>query len=358
MPSSPQDTGDKIEDLDFLFQQNTPTSLPRAVSEPDIQEQSCDPVQANAQKESSFFKRWGASAKKENTHSAPAANVSDCAPLQRPGHSRQETQAPKKTPEEYFEEGIQAYRNNDGPRSVDSFLKAAQCGNQYAMYNLGLLYENGLKGVSRNSKQSVKWYQLAARSGCKEAFEALERMRAAYPKHFGFGKVISGLLHLPVNLIALILTPVLIYLFYFLIPTLLIWCRGNLYFFTLPSGVTFVSGLLWGGVAVIVLILRLYNDFTGYFKQSVALVEFCARTISCVSDIVLVLGTGVIFCILEYHGIKYLLYKSGFLAEHPNWSVVILWGVLLLTGLLAFALGATVSSAIVSTIKEKFNAYY
>ena len=354
MSNSQQNTGDKIENLDFLFQPKMPAQLPRIGVESAPQEPRCNPQGATGQGKNSFLKRR--EEKTESAHSTSAAAISYCAPLQRPGRPRQNT--PEKTADEYFEEGMQAYRNNDGPGSVSCFSRAAEAGNQYAMHNLGLLYEKGIDGVPSNSQLAVKWYKQSAQAGCNEAVEALKRMRELYPKYFGCGKIISELLHLPVKLIALVLTPVLIFLLYFLIPALLIWCRGNFYFFTLPDAISLVFGSIWGGVAVIVLILRLKKDFTSYFKKSVFWVEFCIKTISCVSDVVFVLGTGLVFCILEYLGINYLLSKTGFLAEHPNWSAVILWGTLLITGLLPFTLGATVSSAIVSTIKEKIHVYY
>ncbi len=55
---------------------------------------------------------------------------------------------------------------------------AAANGNDSGMYNVGVLYENGL-GVSKDRSQALVWYRGAARAGNAEAKRALKSLGAA-----------------------------------------------------------------------------------------------------------------------------------------------------------------------------------
>ena len=49
-----------------------------------------------------------------------------------------------------------------------------------AQLNLGLMYENGL-GVSKNLRDAVKWYRMAAKQGNKKAINKLQKYRGKKP---------------------------------------------------------------------------------------------------------------------------------------------------------------------------------
>ena len=55
------------------------------------------------------------------------------------------------------------------------FMKAANQGDIYAGYNLGICYENG-NGVKRNVPEAVKWFTKAAEKGHPRAAENARRL--------------------------------------------------------------------------------------------------------------------------------------------------------------------------------------
>ena len=55
------------------------------------------------------------------------------------------------------------------------FTKAANQGDIYAEYNLGICYENG-NGVKRNVPEAVKWFTKAAEKGHPRAAENARRL--------------------------------------------------------------------------------------------------------------------------------------------------------------------------------------
>ena len=59
--------------------------------------------------------------------------------------------------------------------AVKWYRKAADQGNMYAQYNLGLCYEYGT-GVTQSRTEAVKWYQKAARQGQSEAQNRLREL--------------------------------------------------------------------------------------------------------------------------------------------------------------------------------------
>ena len=56
------------------------------------------------------------------------------------------------------------------------YKKAADLGNDSAMYNIGSMYENG-RGVIRNKSEAVKWYEKAAAKGNKDAISRLKQIK-------------------------------------------------------------------------------------------------------------------------------------------------------------------------------------
>ena len=74
------------------------------------------------------------------------------------------------------------YKFEDGDGVPQDFLQAvkmyhyaAEQGNVYGQYNLGLAYEHG-QGVEKNLAEAEKWYQLAANKEYEKAKERLEQL--------------------------------------------------------------------------------------------------------------------------------------------------------------------------------------
>lgn len=59
------------------------------------------------------------------------------------------------------------------------FIKGAEAGNKNGMFNAGLMYEQGILGVSRDIAKARYWFGKAAAAGVKEADAALQRVSAA-----------------------------------------------------------------------------------------------------------------------------------------------------------------------------------
>ena len=60
-----------------------------------------------------------------------------------------------------FQEGWNAYKNNDYKKAYKLWLPLAEQGNVTAQYNLGQMYEKG-KGVPQDYKEAVRLYRLSA----------------------------------------------------------------------------------------------------------------------------------------------------------------------------------------------------
>ena len=67
-----------------------------------------------------------------------------------------------------FEEGWNAYKNNDYKKAYKFWLTLAEQGNVTAQYNLGYIYEKG-KGVPQDYKEAVRLYRLSAEQGDVDA---------------------------------------------------------------------------------------------------------------------------------------------------------------------------------------------
>jgi hypothetical protein len=63
----------------------------------------------------------------------------------------------------------------DSTQAADWFAKAAEHGNQYAQYNLGVAYETG-QGVPRDVKLAMSWYQKAGQQGNDDALRSIGRL--------------------------------------------------------------------------------------------------------------------------------------------------------------------------------------
>ena len=60
-------------------------------------------------------------------------------------------------------------------RALAIWVKAAEAGDTNAMFNLGLLYDNG-QGVAQDYGKAREWYQKAAEAGNTDAKKALLRL--------------------------------------------------------------------------------------------------------------------------------------------------------------------------------------
>jgi hypothetical protein len=63
-----------------------------------------------------------------------------------------------------FEEGLEAYQNNNYRQAFDILLPLAQAGNVDAQLSVGTMYNKG-QGVKQDTKKALKFYQLAADQG-------------------------------------------------------------------------------------------------------------------------------------------------------------------------------------------------
>jgi peptidoglycan hydrolase-like protein with peptidoglycan-binding domain len=67
-----------------------------------------------------------------------------------------------------FDKGGAAYEAGDYAEAAKWWRKAAEQGDAYAQYNLGLMYAKG-EGVTQDDVEAVKWYRKAADQGLAEA---------------------------------------------------------------------------------------------------------------------------------------------------------------------------------------------
>jgi TPR repeat protein len=84
---------------------------------------------------------------------------------------------------------------NIKPNLSESFkwyLKAANNNFAYSQYMLGVFYENGLGGITRDIKKAKEWYSKASNNGNKESKEILQNEE----KHFDYSnKLFDNKLH-------------------------------------------------------------------------------------------------------------------------------------------------------------------
>jgi Sel1 repeat len=76
-----------------------------------------------------------------------------------------------------FEAGRQAYQQKNYNEAVTLWKKAAGTGDLNAQYNLGILYEKGAEGISKDLGQAYAWYRLAAAQNVSGAQEAISRLK-------------------------------------------------------------------------------------------------------------------------------------------------------------------------------------
>ncbi len=74
-----------------------------------------------------------------------------------------------------FDDGVQAYNNNDYETAFNLFRKAAEQGEARAQYNLGLMCASG-DGVTQDDKEAARWFLKAAEQGVAGAQHNLGMM--------------------------------------------------------------------------------------------------------------------------------------------------------------------------------------
>ena len=72
------------------------------------------------------------------------------------------------TPEQQFQQGLEATKRGDYQTAFKLWLPLAEQGDASAQFNLGLMYDNG-QGVKQDDVDAVKWYRKAAEQGYAKA---------------------------------------------------------------------------------------------------------------------------------------------------------------------------------------------
>lgn len=84
------------------------------------------------------------------------------------------------TPEELYQEGLEAYDNSDYETAFSYFRQAAEQGHTNAEYEVGMCYLDG-DGVNEDEYEAAKWFRKAALKGHAEAqFELAELLEYNY----------------------------------------------------------------------------------------------------------------------------------------------------------------------------------
>ena len=76
-----------------------------------------------------------------------------------------------------LQKGLTAYQSGDFATALRELTPLAEQGDATAQFVLGFMYDEG-KGVPKNGKTAVKWYELAAKQGYARAQYALGLMYA------------------------------------------------------------------------------------------------------------------------------------------------------------------------------------
>ena len=69
----------------------------------------------------------------------------------------------------------------DEAKAVEWYQKAAEMGSARAMYNLGVCYKYGVGTLMKDEAKAVEWYQKAAEAGSSEAVKRLQELGRNHP---------------------------------------------------------------------------------------------------------------------------------------------------------------------------------
>lgn len=83
-----------------------------------------------------------------------------------------------------FEKGMYYYKIDDYDDAFIWFEKAANAGDMYGMYWLGLLYQEG-KGIKKDFDEAIKWYKKSAKYGNKAALDKMNMCKRENNKNKG-----------------------------------------------------------------------------------------------------------------------------------------------------------------------------
>ena len=72
------------------------------------------------------------------------------------------------TPEQQFQQGLEATKRGDYQTAFKLWLPLAEQGDADAQFNLGNMYDNG-QGIKQDYFEAVKWYRQAAEQGHAKA---------------------------------------------------------------------------------------------------------------------------------------------------------------------------------------------
>lgn len=78
----------------------------------------------------------------------------------------------------YYTAGNQGVTATDYPLAMSFYRRAADLSSAYAMYQLGVMYQQG-QGVEADAEEAVRWYALAEGAGYELPADAAEAVRAA-----------------------------------------------------------------------------------------------------------------------------------------------------------------------------------
>jgi serine/threonine protein kinase len=122
---------------------------------------------------------------KPNLSSLPLSPASSAKPQDSVPQPIPDSQSSALTAEQYFQLGENYYNGKGVPKDLKKAVKyyqlAANKGHALAQYGLGFCYENG-QGVPQDFKKAAEYYQLAAKQGNANARSNLERLLASGSK--------------------------------------------------------------------------------------------------------------------------------------------------------------------------------
>jgi TPR repeat protein len=66
--------------------------------------------------------------------------------------------------------------DRDPDKAIEWYKKGAARGSDLAAFNLGRIYEKGIKGVDADAAEALKWYRKAASMGHAEAKQKVKEL--------------------------------------------------------------------------------------------------------------------------------------------------------------------------------------
>ena len=99
---------------------------------------------------------------------------------------------PNETPEILIKRGDEAQKNKNYKTALEYYKKAAELGNDKAMYYIGSIYYCGHKNIPKDYNEAMKWYKKAAEFGYAYAMTAIGLMyESGYGVNQDYNKAIE-----------------------------------------------------------------------------------------------------------------------------------------------------------------------